>query len=58
VPTANRLEAIWGTAPRSDAQRAVDNGEEAPTEWECDPIQVYVVGVNGTLLRLSNPDGR
>ena len=57
VPTSSRLEGIWGMPPRPEADRLVDGG---PPEGgaECDPVEVIIVGVNGTILRLSNPEGR
>ena len=57
VPTGARLEGIWGQPPRPEDQRRVDGGT-ADGGVECDPIEVVVTGVNGTLLRLSNPEGR
>ncbi|HOX44921.1 MAG TPA: hypothetical protein PK668_15080 [Myxococcota bacterium] len=55
--TTVRLEGIWGTPPRSEGDRWVDGGVQ-DGGIECDPVEVYIPGVNGTLLRLSNPEGR
>ncbi len=52
--SANSLEGIWGTRPRSEADRTdVDAGVV-----ECDPVSIFVTGVNGTLIRLTNAQGR
>jgi hypothetical protein len=57
VPTANRLESIWSKAPRAEAERWIDGGT-SDGGIECDPVEVIITGVNGTVLRLSNPEGR
>lgn len=49
---ANRLEGMWGNTPRSEAERTLDGGKV-----ECDPVEVFVTGVNGTLIRLTNAKG-
>jgi hypothetical protein len=51
--TSNRLEGIWGTRPRSESDRTIPDAGV-----ECDPIEVIITGVNGTLIRLSNPEGK
>ncbi len=57
VPTTNRLEGIWGHPPRSEANRLIDP-DNPDAGIECDPVEVIVTGVNGTILHLSNPEGR
>lgn len=57
MPTENRLEAIWGQPPRNEDDRWVDGGS-ADGGVECDPVELVISGVNGTVIRLSNPEGR
>lgn len=45
---AMRLEGIWGTSPRTLADRTLPDGG-----IQCDPVEVIVTGVNGTILRLT-----
>ena len=49
---SSRFEGIWGAPPRAEADRTNVNGEV-----QCDPVDVWITGVNGTLLRFSNPKG-
>ncbi len=49
-----RIEGIWGTTPRSEAERTSPDG----TEVVCDPVEVFFTGVNGTIIRLMNEQGR
>jgi hypothetical protein len=59
--TGNRLEAVWGTPPRSLAERTTTTTDAngAPvTTWVCDPVEILIAGVKGTLIRLSNREGR
>ncbi|NOZ88222.1 MAG: hypothetical protein GXP49_18575 [Deltaproteobacteria bacterium] len=48
-----RLEGIWGIAPRSEAQRSDDAGNVT-----CDPVNVFVVGVNGAIYNLLDENER
>ena len=48
-----RLENVWGTAPRNEDERTLPDGGIV-----CDPVEVFISGVNGTILRLSNPQGQ
>ncbi len=57
VPTSNRLEAIWGVAPRSENERWIDGGT-SDGGVVCDPVEVIITGVNGTMLRLFDEAGR
>jgi hypothetical protein len=59
VPTTNRLQNVWGTTPRSASKRAIEEaGDDVVDKHKCDPVEVIITGVNGTILRLSNPAGR
>jgi hypothetical protein len=51
--TANRIEGVWGTRPRSETDRTLPDGGIV-----CDPVEVLVTGVNGTLIRMSNEKGQ
>ncbi len=53
LPTS-RFEGIWGITPHAEAERTAEDG----TTVSCDPIDVWVSGVNGTLLHFSNPKGQ
>jgi hypothetical protein len=55
--TSNRLEAVWGTIPRSLSLRTTTTTDAngAPvTTWVCDPVDILIAGVDGTLIRLTN----
>ncbi len=55
--TSNRLEAVWGTTPRSLSLRTTTTTDAngAPvTTWVCDPVDILIAGVDGTLIRLTN----
>ena len=51
--TENRLTAIWGTQPRSEEDRTLPDGG-----IECDPVETFITGVNGTIIRLTDQEGR
>lgn len=51
--TSNRLQAIWGAAPRSLEERTVVN-QDGSAMVTCDPVNVLIAGVNGTLIRLTD----
>ncbi len=55
--TDRRLEGIWGSRPRSTAERTIDGGT-GDEMYECDPIEVVITGVDGTIIRLRNREGR
>ncbi len=55
--TSNRLEAVWGTTPRSLSDRTTtttDANGATVTTWVCDPVDILIAGVDGTLIRLTN----
>lgn len=51
--SVDRLESVWGTAPRSETERTLPDGGIV-----CDPVEAFLSGVNGTIVRLSNPQGQ
>ncbi len=51
--SVRRLEGIWGTQPRSESARTLEDGGIT-----CDPVEVVLTGVNGTILRMNNPEGK
>jgi len=51
--TASRLEAIWGDPPRGEGERTLEDGTVV-----CDPVEVVAVGVDGTIIRLVDAQGR
>ena len=57
--TTNRLEAVWGTTPRSlsDRTTTTDVNGVPTTTWVCDPMEILIAGVDGTLIRLSDREG-
>ena len=52
-PTVIRFEGVWGTAPRPLDDRTSPDGGIA-----CDPVDIVTTGVNGTIIRLVNEQGR
>lgn len=48
-----RVEGVWGTEPRSEADRTDSDGGIV-----CDPIDILVTGVNGSIIRFSDSEGR
>ncbi|MBN2493446.1 MAG: hypothetical protein JXR96_02550 [Deltaproteobacteria bacterium] len=58
LDTDVRIEGIWGAQPRGESERIIDGGTEENPLYACDPIDVFVTGVNGTILHLSDPEGR
>lgn len=48
-----RFEGVWGTAPRSIEDRTSPDGGIT-----CDPVDIVTTGVNGTIIRLVNEEGR
>jgi hypothetical protein len=48
-----RLEGAWGDHPRDETERTLEDGGIV-----CDPVEVVVTGVNGTVVRLTSPEGR
>jgi hypothetical protein len=54
VPGARRLQGHDVAAPaRGGIERTLDGGTVV-----CDPVEVFISGVNGTIVRLSNPNGQ
>jgi hypothetical protein len=51
--TSNRLEGMWGYPPRSEADRTLPDGGIV-----CDPVEVFIGGVNGTIVHLTDALGQ
>jgi hypothetical protein len=49
----DRWESIWGQPPRSEADRTLPDGGIV-----CDPVEAWISGVNGLVVRLVNPKGQ
>ncbi|MBW1808344.1 MAG: hypothetical protein JRJ87_09135 [Deltaproteobacteria bacterium] len=49
----SRFEGIWDSHPRDETERTLEDGGIV-----CDPVEIIISGVNGSILRLINEEGQ